>query len=192
MEQPVDGGGGQGLGHQFVEAGRVEVGADRHAAPLVGGVDEAEEALGGIPGDRQEHGFGMRDFTPAQAEELYELICARTRTGSIITTSNRSPGDWYALFPNAVLAESALDRLVSSAHHVIFRGRTYRPLRRPDGGGNPPPLEDPGRYEPHTDRSRRARAAESAQKPRHGASPSPRISPDDAAEAVAQSITTTR
>jgi hypothetical protein len=54
MEQPVDGGGGQGLGHQLVEAGRVEVGADRHAAPLVGGVDEAEEALGGIPGDRQE------------------------------------------------------------------------------------------------------------------------------------------
>jgi hypothetical protein len=33
--------------------------------------------------------FGMREFTPAQAEDLYELICARTRTGSIITTSNR-------------------------------------------------------------------------------------------------------
>ncbi len=136
--------------------------------------------------------FGMREFTPAQAEDLYELICARTRTGSIITTSNRSPGDWYALFPNAVLAESALDRLVNSAHHVIFRGRTYRPLRRPDGGGNPPPLEDPGPYEIHTDRSRRVRAAESAQVPRNGSPTSPRTSPDDAAGAVDQPITTRR
>ncbi|MGP8161518.1 MAG: IS21-like element helper ATPase IstB [Candidatus Dormibacteria bacterium] len=136
--------------------------------------------------------FGMREFTPSQAEDLYELICARTRTGSIITTSNRSPGDWYALFPNAVLAESALDRLVNSAHHVIFRGRTYRPLRRPDGGGNPPPLEDPGRYEPHTDRSRRGRAAEGAQEPRNGLTPYPRTSPDEPVEALDQPPTTRR
>ena len=81
--------------------------------------------------------FGMREFTPSQAEDLYELICERYRSGSTIVTSNRRPQDWYALFPNAVLAESALDRLVNSAHHVLFRGRTYRPLRRPDGGPNP-------------------------------------------------------
>ena len=92
--------------------------------------------------------FGMREFTPTQAEDLYELICERFRTGSMVVTSNRPPKDWYALFPNPVLAESALDRLVNSAHHVIFRGRTYRPLRRPDGAGvAPPPDEDeaPGR-----------------------------------------------
>ena len=46
----------------------------------------------------------------------------------MMVTSNRPPTDWYTLFPNPVLAESALDRLVNSAHHVIFRGRTYRPL----------------------------------------------------------------
>ncbi len=79
--------------------------------------------------------FGMREFTPTQAEDLYELICERYRSGSMIVTSNRSPRDWYALFPNPVLAESALDRLVNSAHHVTLRGRTYRPLRRPDGVG---------------------------------------------------------
>jgi len=79
--------------------------------------------------------FGMREFTPTQAEDLYELICAKFRTGSMIVTSNRAPADWYALFPNAVLAESALDRQVNSAHHVLFKGRTYRPLRRPDGAG---------------------------------------------------------
>jgi DNA replication protein DnaC len=89
--------------------------------------------------------FGMREFTPTQAEDLYELICERYRAGSMIVTSNRSPRDWYALFPNPVLAESALDRLVNSAHHVLFRGRTYRPLRRPDGGGTAPAdNDDPG------------------------------------------------
>ena len=107
--------------------------------------------------------FGMREFTPAQAEDLYELICERCRSGSIITTSNRAPADWYGLFPNAVLAESALDRLVNSAHHVTFRGRTYRPLRRPDGGGTPPELDDTGRYEPRPEPTRRTRGPAGAQ-----------------------------
>jgi DNA replication protein DnaC len=106
--------------------------------------------------------FGMREFTPAQAEDLYELICERCRTGSIITTSNRSPADWYPLFPNAVLAESALDRLVNSAHHVLFRGRTYRPLRRPDGGGAAS-LDDADDLDhPQSGRALQTRAAESA------------------------------
>jgi len=78
----------------------------------------------------------MREFTSTQAEDLYELICGRYRAGSMMVTSNRPPADWYTLFPNPVLAESALDRLVNSAHHVIFRGRTYRPLRRPDRDPN--------------------------------------------------------
>jgi hypothetical protein len=56
-----------------------------------------------------------------------------------MTTSNRALADWYALFPTAVLAESALDQLVNRVHHGIFRGPTHRPPRRPDGDGRPPP-----------------------------------------------------
>jgi DNA replication protein DnaC len=128
--------------------------------------------------------FGMREFTPTQAEDLYELICERCRVGSIITTSNRSPADWYALFPNAVLAESALDRLVNSAHHVIFRGRTYRPLRRPDGGGSPPPLDDSGRYDPHTERTRQTRATESSYTPSTAEAEGPGTLADPPAEGI--------
>jgi predicted ATPase len=106
--------------------------------------------------------FGMRELTPTQAEDLYELICAKFRTGSMIVTSNRAPTDWYALFPNAVLAESALDRLVNSAHYVFFKGRTYRPLRRPDGAGSAAPLD--GEFESHQlDQLYESRAAETAQ-----------------------------
>ena len=75
--------------------------------------------------------FGLKEFTLPQAEDTYELICERCRAGSIIVTSNRSPQDWYALFPNPVLAESALDRLINRAHHLTLVGKSYRPLQRP-------------------------------------------------------------
>jgi DNA replication protein DnaC len=53
--------------------------------------------------------FAMRELTPAQADDLYELINERSGR-SLILTSNRSPVDWYPLFPNPVVAESLLDR----------------------------------------------------------------------------------
>lgn len=76
--------------------------------------------------------FGLKEFTPPQAEDIYELICERARAGSMVLTSNRAPQDWYALFPNPVLAESALDRLINRAHHLTLVGKSYRPLQRPD------------------------------------------------------------
>lgn len=75
--------------------------------------------------------FGLRELTLQQAEDLYELIYERHKTGSMIVASNRAPQDWYALFPNPVLAEGALDRLVNSAHHVLMRGKSYRPPAPP-------------------------------------------------------------
>ncbi len=77
--------------------------------------------------------FAMRDFSASQAEDFYELVCDRIgRPGrSLVLTSNRSPADWYPLFPNAVVAESVLDRLVNSSHHLVMNGKSYRPNRRP-------------------------------------------------------------
>jgi len=76
--------------------------------------------------------FGMKELSPQQAEDLYELICERYRGGSMIVASNRAPKDWYALFPNPVFAEGALDRLINSAHQVFMPGRSYRPVHRPN------------------------------------------------------------
>ena len=75
--------------------------------------------------------FAMREFTVNQADDLYELVCDRAGR-SIIFTSNRAVADWYPLFPNPVVAESILDRIVNGAHHVAMAGRSYRPNRRPD------------------------------------------------------------
>ena len=74
--------------------------------------------------------FAMRDFTVSQADDLYELISERAGK-SLIITANRAAADWYSLFPNPVVAESILDRVVNGAHHVEMPGRSYRPNRRP-------------------------------------------------------------
>ena len=41
------------------------------------------------------------------------------------------PKDLYPLFPNPVLAEGLLDRLVNSARVISMTGRSYRPRPRP-------------------------------------------------------------
>jgi DNA replication protein DnaC len=75
--------------------------------------------------------FAMRDFTLAQADDLYELVTERAGRPSIFT-ANRQAADWYTLFPNPVVAESILDRIVNAAHHVHMDGKSYRPNKRPD------------------------------------------------------------
>lgn len=76
--------------------------------------------------------FALREYTAVQAEDLYELVSRRYRRGSLILTTNREPNDLYPLFPNAVIAEGLLDRLLNSAYVVTMLGRSYRPQQRPD------------------------------------------------------------
>jgi DNA replication protein DnaC len=80
--------------------------------------------------------FAMRELTAAQADDFYELVSERIgRPGrSLVLTSNRAPSDWYQLFPNAVVGESTLDRLINTSHHLLMEGRSYRPNRRPKLG----------------------------------------------------------
>jgi DNA replication protein DnaC len=72
----------------------------------------------------------MRDFTTAQADDLHELITEHADR-SFILTANRAAVDWYPLFPNPVVAESLLDRLINTSHQVFMNGPSYRPNKRP-------------------------------------------------------------
>jgi len=74
--------------------------------------------------------FAMRELTAAQADDLYELISERAGK-SLLLTSNRAPQDWYPLFPNPVVAESLLDRVINTSHQVFMNGPSYRPRKRP-------------------------------------------------------------
>jgi DNA replication protein DnaC len=79
--------------------------------------------------------FAMREYTGPQTDDLYELIGRRYRRGALILTTNREPKDLYPLFPNPVLAEGLLDRLLNSAYIVTMLGRSYRPRQRPGTSG---------------------------------------------------------
>ena len=71
--------------------------------------------------------FGLTALTPIQAEDVYEIVAERHLRSSTIITSNRPPQDWVALFPDPVMANSALDRLSHHAHHIIIDGgESYR------------------------------------------------------------------
>jgi DNA replication protein DnaC len=87
--------------------------------------------------------FAMREYTVPQAEDLYELISRRYRRGALILTANRAPADLYPLFPNPILAEGFLDRVLNSAYIVTMLGRSYRPRQRPGTGGKEVPSDGP-------------------------------------------------
>jgi DNA replication protein DnaC len=76
--------------------------------------------------------FGLTTLTPTQAEDFYEIVTERHLKSSIMITSNRPPQDWIPLFPDPVMANSALDRLAHHAHHIIIEGGdSYRKKLKP-------------------------------------------------------------
>jgi DNA replication protein DnaC len=75
--------------------------------------------------------FGLKPMVMTQAEDFYEIVAERHLRGSIVVTSNRSPADWLPLFPDPVMANSALDRLAHKAHHIVMKGESYRAKTRP-------------------------------------------------------------
>lgn len=70
--------------------------------------------------------FGLKPLTPPMPEDLYDIINERYERGSIMLTSNRSPGEWPALFGNPLLAAAGLDRLAHHAEVVVIQGHSFR------------------------------------------------------------------
>ena len=70
--------------------------------------------------------FGLTPPSLPQAEDFYEIVAERHLKSSIIITSNRPPQNWIPLFPDPVMADSALDRLAHHAHHIILEDESYR------------------------------------------------------------------
>ncbi len=75
--------------------------------------------------------FGLKAFTSAQSEDIYELIAERHLKSSFIITSNRTVEGWLELFPDPVMGNAALDRISHHAHHLILESDSYRKKTRP-------------------------------------------------------------
>lgn len=70
--------------------------------------------------------FALRPLDATQTNDFYELIVERHRKASTIITSNREPAEWLSMMSDALLAQSAVDRLTSGAHTLIIEGPSYR------------------------------------------------------------------
>ena len=69
--------------------------------------------------------------TPLDTADVYELIVERHRAAATVATSNREPIEWLGLMADALLAQSAIDRLQSAAHELVLDGESYRQRQRP-------------------------------------------------------------
>ena len=55
----------------------------------------------------------------------------RHHKAATVLTSNREPNEWLALMADPLLAQSAVDRLASTAHELVIEGESYRRRQRP-------------------------------------------------------------
>lgn len=70
--------------------------------------------------------FGLKPLTQFQSDDFYEIINERYMKKSTIFTGNRTIEDWHGLFPDPVIANSAMDRIAHNAHQIIITGESYR------------------------------------------------------------------
>lgn len=75
--------------------------------------------------------FALQPFDALDTTDIYELVVERHRSASTIVTSNREPAEWIAQMADALLAQSAIDRLQSSAYELILEGGSYRRRQKP-------------------------------------------------------------
>lgn len=70
--------------------------------------------------------FALRPLDATETNDFYELVVERHRRASTIVTSNREPSEWLTMMSDALLAQSAVDRLTAGAHTLVIEGPSYR------------------------------------------------------------------
>jgi DNA replication protein DnaC len=70
--------------------------------------------------------FGVVSYPRDIAEEVFDLLDRRKHSSAMILTSNRAVEEWAQVFPDAVLANAAIDRMFEQAIIHVFVGKSYR------------------------------------------------------------------
>jgi DNA replication protein DnaC len=85
--------------------------------------------------------FCLQALDAVNTADIYEVIVERHRQTATIVTSNREPVEWLGLMADALLAQSAIDRLQSSAHELVLEGESYRRRQKPAPGDPDQPTQ---------------------------------------------------
>lgn len=76
--------------------------------------------------------FCLQALDATETADFYELIVERHHKAATVVTSNREPNEWLAMMADPLLAQSAVDRLVSTCHEIVIEGDSYRRRQRPN------------------------------------------------------------
>lgn len=75
--------------------------------------------------------FCLQSLDATETADFYEICVERHQRASTIITSNREPNEWLTMMADPLLAQSAVDRLTSTAHELVIEGESYRQRQRP-------------------------------------------------------------
>ena len=75
--------------------------------------------------------FALQPLDATETADFYELFVERHQRASTVVTSNRTAEEWLAMMADPLLAQSAVDRLASTAHELVIEGESYRRRQKP-------------------------------------------------------------
>lgn len=75
--------------------------------------------------------FALQPLDATETADFYEICVERHQRASTVVTSNRTPEEWLPMMADPLLAQSAVDRLASSAHELLVEGESYRRRQKP-------------------------------------------------------------
>jgi DNA replication protein DnaC len=75
--------------------------------------------------------FALQALDATETADFYQLCVERHQRASTVVTSNRTPEEWLPIMADPLLAQSAVDRLASTAHELIIEGESYRRRQKP-------------------------------------------------------------
>lgn len=81
--------------------------------------------------------FLTTPISPETASELLNILAGREHRGAMVVTSQFDPEDWYKSLHDAVIAESILNRIVSSSELIQLDGPNMRRRAHADQGAEP-------------------------------------------------------
>ncbi len=75
--------------------------------------------------------FALQAMDATETADFYELVVERHQKASTVVTSNRDPAEWIAVMSDPLLAQSAIDRLISTSYELVVEGPVLPPPTTP-------------------------------------------------------------